>query len=400
MRAMRAKFQSARVPQVVFGAGTITELPTMVKSRGFSRIGIVTGATWLPESENWHMLLRGFGDRGCRVTHRTTSGEPSPGRVDEIAEAFQHDEVGLVLGIGGGSVLDTAKAAAVAAVVEGSIEHYVEGVGTRQPDGTTLPMIAVPTSAGTGSEATKNAVLSETGEGGFKKSLRHENFIPTLALIDPELGVSASPEVSAASGLDAVTQLLEAYISTNASIFTDSLAETGLSLAGRSFTTVVQDGEDLPARGDMAYAAFLSGVCLANAGLGIVHGAASPAGATTGIPHGVFCGNLLLPAIRSTVQRLAQLGETSGNAAWKLRRAAALLRPDESRGDESEREMGTMEELVERLEEFLTISPLLRLSAYGLTEAQLDRIAERTGLKNHPVAFSQGDVRDMLLERL
>jgi alcohol dehydrogenase class IV len=396
MPFMREKFQAARVPQLVFGAGTLSELPTLLKSRGMDRIGIVTGASWFPESDHWHTLLRGFTDRGCVVTHRTNGGEPSPDRVDEIGADFRADGVKAVLGIGGGSILDAAKAAAVAARVEGSIREYLEGVGTRRPDGRTLPMVAVPTSAGTGSEATKNAVLSEVGPEGFKKSLRHDNFIPILALIDPELAVSAGPEVTAASGLDAITQLLEAYISTKASIFTDSQAETGLRLAGASFPTAVQDGEDLNGRGDMAYAAFMSGVCLANAGLGIVHGAASAAGAATGIPHGVFCGNLLVPALRRTVDRLSRLGETSGMAARKLRRAAALLRGEEPNASSP----AEMEDLISRLEEFLAISPLSRLSAYGFTEDRLDVVAERSGLKNHPVEFSQRDVRDMLAERL
>ncbi len=394
---MPEEFTSARVPSLVFRAGAIAGLPAVVKTRAVSRVGVVTGAGWFPVSEQWQTLQAALRDRGIALTHRTNSGEPSPGGVDEIAAAFRENGVELLIGIGGGSVLDTAKAAAVAVVAAAPIKDFLEGVGSREPDGRSLPVIAVPTSAGTGSEATKNAVLSEVGPQGFKKSLRHENFIPSVAVIDPELAISASPEVTAASGLDAITQLLEAYISTKSSVFTDSLAETGLRLAGRSFARAVQDGDDLVARGDMAYAAFLSGVCLANAGLGIVHGAASPAGAISSVPHGVFCGNMLLPAMEYTVRRLRQQGETSGRAAAKLTRAAFLL-SDEDPATSDLAEAG--DRLLDRLRAFNAVAPLSRLSTYGIDETMVDTIARGTGPKNTPVAVSQSDVKAMLMERL
>ncbi len=405
---MPEAFQSSRIPQVFFRAGGLAELPAIVRSFGFGRVGVVTGASWFPASEAWAALSAGLEDRGSTVVHETCSGEPSPRRVDEIATVFRDGDVEAVIGIGGGSVLDAAKAAAAACRLEHSVREYLEGVGSRVPDGRTLPVIAVPTTAGTGSEATKNAVLSEGGEGGFKKSLRHENYIPQVALIDPELATSATPEVTAASGLDAVTQLLEAYISTKASVFTDAMAETGLRLAGRSFIAVVQDGDNRNARSDMAYAAFCSGVCLANAGLGIVHGAASPAGALSSVPHGVFCGNMLVPAMRHTVDRLSRIRETNGRAAAKMARAAHLLSgmppgPElELKGTESPAEVTNpaMSRLIERLNEFLAVSSLPRLREYGIDEALVDKIAAGTGPKNHPVEVSRKDVRDMLMERL
>lgn len=405
---MPEAFQSSRIPQVFFRAGALAELPAMVRSFGYGRVGVVTGSSWFPASEAWATLHGGLEDRGCAVLHETTTGEPAPRRVDEIAAGFREGRVDAVIGIGGGSVLDAAKASAAAFHLEHPVREYLEGVGSYHPEGRTLPVIAVPTTAGTGSEATKNAVLSEVGGEGFKKSLRHDNYIPQVALIDPELAASASPEVTAASGLDAVTQLLEAYISTKASIFTDAMAETGLRLAGRSFIPVVQDGDNHGARGDMAYAAFLSGVCLANAGLGIVHGAASPAGALSSVPHGVFCGTMLLPAMRYTVERLSRIRETKGRAATKLARAAHLL-SDTPPGPELQLERaaggaeavtGAMNLLIDRLNQFMAVSPLPRLGEYGITESVVDRIAAKTGLKNHPVEVSQKDVRVMLMEHL
>lgn len=399
MVGMPDAFQSARTPQVVFRAGGLAELPTLVKSRGIRSIGVVSGATWFPQSDHWRTLRDGLTDRGIAVHHETSRGEPSPEGVDRIAEGFRSAAVEAVLAVGGGSVLDAGKASAAAVRAEGSIGDYLEGVGSKTPDGRSLPVIAVPSSAGTGAEATKNAVLSSVGPDGFKKSLRHDNFIPVTAVIDPELTVSASPEVSAASGMDAITQLLEAYISTRASVFTDALAELGLRLAGRSFLEVIADGTNLTARGDMSYAAYLSGVCLANAGLGIVHGAASPAGALTKVPHGVFCGNMLLPSMEATVQRLGKMGDTTGRAAAKLAVAGRLLegnQTDELREEPAE----GMARLLDRLRKFAAAAPYASLSAYDIGEDTISRIAEQTGLKNHPVAFSRQEVQSMLAECL
>ncbi len=189
---------------------------------------------------------------------------PVVGLVDEVVSRHRRDTPDWVLAIGGGSAVDAGKAISAMLPQSGSVKDFLEGREVRKHDGRKLPFIAVPTSSGTGSEATKNAVLSEVGENGFKSSLRHDNFMPDIAVIDPELMRSCPPGVTAACGLDALTQLLESWVSSKASPITDALALSGLEHVAAGFLRACEDGEnDLEARGHMAYAALLSGLTLA-----------------------------------------------------------------------------------------------------------------------------------------
>ena len=294
----------------------------------------------------------------------------------------------LIVAVGGGSVLDAAKAVAAmlaepAAEGHRSVRDFLEGVGSMAPSGNSLPLFAVPTTAGTGSEATKNAVLSEIG--GFKKSLRHDNFVPKLALIDPLLAVDAPLGVSAAAGLDAITQLLEALISTGASSFTDALAVSGLVAAGRAFPALLQNPGSVTARAKMGYAAYLSGVVLANAGLGMIHGAASPVGAAREIPHGLVCGLLLPGTLRRILMRAR--AQEQNVLIRKLEKAAEALNCD-------------VDELSGLLEGWLEDSGLPGFGEYGFTEDELVKLAGETDMKNSPVLFSVKEVSEIFLERL
>jgi alcohol dehydrogenase class IV len=316
--------------------------------------------------------------------------------VDAIADDYlnRHDGIppDVVVAIGGGSAIDTGKAVAVRFTVDRSIVDYLEGVGSISPSGGTLPFVAVPTTAGTGSEATKNAVLSRPGPDGFKKSLRHDNFVPVLALIDPRLQLSCPPELTAASGLDAITQLLEAYVSRQATPFTDALALDGLAAAGRGFARAVERGAaDVDARASMAYAAYLSGVCLANAGLGTVHGLAGAAGALIEVPHGVFCGLLVPEVTRRTVEALRRERDGLGTLGKYAAAGRALTgRTTGALEDQIER-------LLDRLEEFVRIGNLRGLESYGLTEQIAGEIAASGGNKANPREFAPKELTDILL---
>lgn len=360
------------------------------------------------------MLLAGFRAEGVTVrAYRYDilpgAGDPfeaPPGRreagpqvVDAIVEAEHaaHDAADVVIGFGGGSAVDAGKALSAALILPGSIREYLEGVGTRSPDGKKVPFIAIPTTAGTGSEVTKNAVLSDI-TAGYKKSLRHDNYVPDLTLIDPELQLSCPRDVTAASGMDAVTQLLEALLSTRSSPLTDALAIDGLVHAGRSYARAVERGDsDVDARAGMAYAAYLSGRCLANAGLGVVHGLAGPAGAHSAVPHGLVCGALLRPATERLVSRLRS--EPAGSAALvKLAGAGYALTGSALHAaatGERTTEDG-LARLLTRLAEFERIASFPRLSAYGLTPEIADQVAGEASNKNSPVDFTESERRELL----
>ena len=183
--------------------------------------------------------------------------------------------------------MDAGKSISAMLTKTESIKEYLEGIGTKKHDGKKMPFVAVPTTSGTGSEATKNAVISEIGGRGFKKSLRHDNFVPDSVVIDPRLMISCPQNVTAASGMDVFSQLIEGYLSTNSSPMTDALALSGLRYIKEGLLKSYETGDDIDARGKVAYASYLSGVVLANAGLGTVHGFASPIGGYFDIPHGV-----------------------------------------------------------------------------------------------------------------
>ena len=403
-------FFVTRTPELYFGAGSLKRIPDLLHRLGLKRAFLVTGSGSVRELPQWEELIAALKKNGGYAGDARVSAEPSPSDVDEIAAAARLRVAEVIIGIGGGSALDAAKASAVAIMHSGSIRDYLEGVGSKQPTRRRLPLIACPTTAGTGTEATKNAVLREVGPNGFKKSLRNDAYVPDIAVIDPELALGVPQPVTAASGLDAITQNLEAYVSTGANYFTDAVALSGLEAAGRSFLRVLEDGRDVDARADMAWAAHTSGIALANASLGLVHGAAGPAGAMHDIPHGVACGRLLPLVTRATVDKLR--GATSDGAAAAAAAAAAapgsaantLTRYARAGATISGQDQGSVEAncdlLVETLEGFLQAGELPDFSAYGFTREEIRTLAGKSGLKGQPTDFNAGEIEEILSRAL
>ena len=296
------------MPKLIFGAGKTDQLSSIVSSFGGSVL-FATGAGSLERSGHFARISQDLRSMNIKVHHCPVGGEPSPAAVDEIVSRHRGKGIRVVLAVGGGSVIDAGKAIAAMLEEEGSVVDFLEGVGTRTPSGRSLPVIAVPTTSGTGSEATKNAVISQTGDEGFKKSLRHDNYIPAMALIDPVLCTTAPQPVTAACGMDALTQLMESYVSTKASPLTDALAMDGMRYLIPALPQAFGHGaSDVGCRAAVAYGAFLSGVTLAHAGLGVVHGAAGPMGGLVAVPHGVACANLLPFAVKATIDNLVSAG--------------------------------------------------------------------------------------------
>ena len=237
---------------------------------------VVTGAKSFRSSGRRQSLLNRLRTNSISFFECSLSGEPTVDRIDDLVDAFRGKGVGMVVAIGGGSVIDGGKAVSAMLPVQGSVMDFLEGVGTGTHSGEKVPFVAVPTTAGTGSEATKNAVIRGNGHPLFKKSLRHDNFVPDAAVIDPELMLSCPSDITAACGMDAFTQLLESYVSTKAAPMTDSLAFSGLRYLKEALVPVsTTEGADIHCRAAMAYGALISGITLANAGLG---GRARPGG--------------------------------------------------------------------------------------------------------------------------
>ncbi len=280
-----------------------------------------------------------------------------------------------------------------------SIKNYLEGVGDKAHDGQKIPYIAIPTTSGTGSEATKNAVISEIGPDGFKKSLRHDNLIPNVAIIDPELMISCPATISAACGMDAFTQLLEAYVSPKANLMTDALAFSGMKYISENLILACSTGaSNVKVRAAMAYGSLISGISLANAGLGIVHGLASSIGGFFDIPHGVVCGTLLAEATRMNIKILREIGPSGKKGLQKHAKIGALLVGKE------EIEEGKIDHyimiLIETLEKWTKELKIDRLAKYAIKEEDVDKIAEKTGLKNNPVNLNKENIKSILINRI
>ncbi|RKX93414.1 MAG: alcohol dehydrogenase [Spirochaetes bacterium] len=390
------RFVISPAPGLYYGKDIILELPDLIAENGIRKIALITGKSSFPGTENWKKFTDYLKRKGIEYIHFSASGENDPVAIDRIVASLSGEAVDAVIAVGGGTVLDAGKAVSAMLCMEGSITDYLEGVGTKTPTGAKLPFYAVPTTSGTGSEATKNAVISRIGPGGFKKSLRHNKYIPEAAFLDPALITSCPQDITAASGLDAITQLIEAYVSTGHNKYTDALAVEGLRFAGKSFPWTIEEGTDVEARGSMALAAYLSGIALANAGLGVIHGAASTLGAMHKIPHGVVCGTLLGAATERIIEKLSSSEEGWNNSALKRYAGAGVALNGKDAGSIEDNCMA----LVNRLHKWIKKYAIKRLGDYGFTKQELKSAAGRVSLKNTPVKLDQKEIELILVSRL
>jgi alcohol dehydrogenase len=384
-----APFSIARLPRIEFGAGAIGKLPAIAAQYG-KRLLIVTGAGSFTQSAAGEALFcdlqaAGFHWEICRV-----SSEPSPQWVDDTVAAWRGSPFDVVIGIGGGSPLDAAKAVAGLLKPGNSVMDHLEGVGPELPyQGPSTPFIAVPTTAGTGSEATKNAVLSVQGEHGFKKSFRDDKLMAEYAIIDPELLITCPPAQIAANGMDAFTQLMEAYVSTRANPLTDALALSGMEAVRDSLLAWYENPADALACGKMAYAALLSGICLAQTGLGSVHGIVAPLGAFHPVAHGVGCGMLVAEATRMNID-LLEARDPDHPALGKYAEIGKLFR-----GRKHIDAVGARVFLVHTLTTWTQQLNLPRLSAFGVTEADIPNIVANSrgsSMKTNPVELHDAEI--------
>jgi alcohol dehydrogenase len=392
-------FHVARLPEIRFGAGRLAELPEVLAGLG-RRVLLVLGHSAFRSSPHWPALQQALRERDLQWAEVRVLEEPSPGLIDEAVARHRDGGFNVVAGIGGGSVLDAAKAIAGLLPHGNSVMDHLEGVGHGIPyTGPALPWVAVPTTAGTGSEATKNAVLSVRGEGGFKKSFRHEQLVARVALVDPTLLASCPKALIAANGMDAFTQLLESYVSLRASPFTDALAASGLQAFRDGFWAAWEQDHPQAAAGysQLAYASLCSGITLAQAGLGSVHGLASPLGAFFPVPHGVVCGTLVAEATRVNIRALRERDPT-GPALRKYAEAAVLVT-----GRMYRDEAAACDGLVATLEEWTERLALPRLGTYGMTETDLPRVVANCrggSMQTNPLVLTDEEVAELARARL
>ena len=301
-------FELATAARIAFGPGRVAEVPQEVQALGISRVLLVTGR----DPSRSLPLREALSARGVSAVSWRVAGEPDVEGVREATALARSEGCQGVVSLGGGSAIDLGKAVAglLGNGAQDPLEH-LEVVGRARPLlCPAMPFVAIPTTAGTGSEVTRNAVLSAAGT---KASLRSPHLLPRLAVVDPDLLAGAPGAVLTASGLDALSQLVEPYLSARANPLTDALAAEGMRRSARSLRPACLSGLDASRREDLALASLFGGLCLANAGLGAVHGFAAPAGAALGAPHGALCAALLAPCL--TVNLRALRARAAGHPA-------------------------------------------------------------------------------------
>ncbi len=379
-------FEFATAGKIVAGAGRAAELPGMVAGLG-SRVLVCTGA----DPARHGGLLAGLGLPAVVVT---VAAEPTVELARAGVAAAREHGADVVAAVGGGSVIDLAKAVAMLLGNGGDPLDYLEVIGSgRKITQPAVPCVAVPTTAGTGAEVTANAVLASPAHG-LKASLRSPLMIPRVALVDPELTVSCPPRVTAASGLDALTQCLEPFVSVRANPLTDGLAREGLRRAAAGLRAAYADGRDLEARADMAMCSLLGGIALANAKLGAVHGLAGVIGGTTDVPHGVACAALLAPVIEANVRALRS-GQPGGPALDRYAEAARLL---------TGRPAASIDDGLTWIRETVSLLDVPGLAAFGIGPQHAGDVAAKaarsSSMQGNPVTLTPGDLRAIFLQAL
>ncbi|MHC4500884.1 MAG: iron-containing alcohol dehydrogenase [Planctomycetota bacterium] len=302
------RFEFTTAGRIIFGAGTISQVGPLAAEMGSSAI-VVTGRT----IERAEPVLEQLHKEGIKCITFNVEREPTTTIAKAAVERARRERCDMVVSTGGGSAIDTGKAVAAMLTNSGELEDYLEVVGRGQALAEPAAAhIAIPTTAGTGAEVTRNAVLG-VPEHQVKVSMRSVLMLPRVAVVDPELTYSMPPALTASTGLDALTQLMEAYVCRKGNPLTDGICREGLRRAGRSLRKAYEDGSNEAAREDMAAASLFSGLALANAGLGAVHGFAGPLGGMIAAAHGVICARLLPYVMQVNVRALQE--RAAGSAA-------------------------------------------------------------------------------------
>lgn len=379
------RFEFATSARILFGPGTLKEAGPAARALG-RRSLVVTGKT----RERADPLRAALRAAGVDQVVFAVASEPTADMVRAGVQLAQAEGCDLVIGFGGGSAIDAAKAIATLVTNGGDPLDYMEGIGAGKPlTRPALPIIAIPTTAGTGAEVTRNAVIAAP-EQRVKASLRSPHMLPRLALVDPELTHSLPPEVTAATGLDALTQLIEPFVSHRANPLTDAFCREGIGRAARSLPRAYAHGDDAAARADMALASLFGGLALANAGLGAVHGIAAPLCGMFPAPHGAACA-ALLPHVMAINIRALRARQPDHPALARYDELARLLtgRPD-----------ATADDGIEWIAALCRDLGVRGLAAYGVAAADFPalvaRAAQASSMKANPIVLTEEELRTVL----
>ncbi len=380
------QFEFASAARIIFGDGCAQQLPQLAREKG--RHVLLVTDSFQPEAVA--RLIDALPSAALRLTRFPVSGEPTVELIDEAKAAAIAAGCDLVISIGGGSVIDTGKASAALIPNDGETLDYLEVIGAgRKLAAAPLPFIALPTTAGTGAEVTKNAVLGSK-KHRVKVSLRDNRMLADIALVDPQLTHSVPAAVSASTGMDALTQVLEPFVSHLANPLTDGMCAEGLRRAGRSLRRVYAEPDNAAARSDMALASLLGGLALANAKLGAVHGFAGVLGGMYDAPHGAICAALLPPVIEANIRAL-KAREPENPALKRYQYAAQFLLFDRSATDR---------DAMDWISETGRIFDIPGLRAYGLREDDFDEIVEKSSvsssMKGNPIALTTNELKAIL----
>jgi alcohol dehydrogenase class IV len=383
------RFEFATATRILFGAGRLREAGALAGEFG-SRALVVTGR----DAKRAEPLLKILHNRGVSAATFSVAGEPELSTVEQGTKLAKTGRCELVIGCGGGSVLDAAKAIAAMLTNGGELLDYIEIIGRgRALTRPSAPFIAIPTTAGTGSEVTRNAVLASP-EHQLKVSLRSPLMLARVAVVDPELTYDLPPALTAGTGLDALTQLIEPYVCLRANPMTDGLCVDGIRRAAQSLQVAFNDGQNKPAREDMAAASLFGGLALANAGLGAVHGFAGPIGGSFPAPHGAICAALLPHVMCANIQALRQRAPDS----------EALRRYDEVARLLTGNAPAAADAGVEWVRQLVTDLQIPPLGIYGI---KLEHVAElvkkamqASSLKANPIALTPEELAETLRQAL
>ncbi len=384
------RFEFATATRIVFGAGALAGLETAARESGARRALVVTGRDPARAERALALLRRA----GLEPAVESIAGEPTVDQVAAAAERARRAGCDLVVGFGGGAALDAGKAIAALATNPGDPLDYLEVVGRGRPLAhAPLAFFAVPTTAGTGAEVTRNAVLASPAHR-VKASLRSPLMLPRLALVDPELTFGLPPSLTAATGLDALTQLIEPYVSCRANPLTDALCAEGLRRAAPALRRAYHDGHDAAARTDLALASLHGGLALANAGLGAVHGFAGPIGGRFPAPHGAVCAALLPGVMAANLAALRQR-EPGGEALRRYETVARWL---------TGRDYATADDGVAWVRDLVAEFAIPRLGAYGVAAADLgplvDAARQASSMKANPLPLTEAELHAVLAAAL